>query len=518
MAVIDPKPAYASSGIFLDPKPAYAKKTKKQTIAGRNMDVSVPTGLAPFKGDLRPPSGILASSPVNKARAAAAAAAASTPSKGGAASQAPVGQAAAAGADASSAATAKLISDYNLARAGILKGIGPDIQNIYGAATDDLGRVVGGATEDVRNRLFQMGGNGNTSTTARGNDFVENNQGALDRIQGSYNADAIKNAAYTLGAAIPGESLAKQGAAFGAAAEFAPGAALQEGAYDLTKALAASKVANKDLGKVSAANSKLLGYVADAYGNPVLDAKGKKVVLPKQGLTPYQEASLGLRAGELKVRAGQIDYQRYKDDRSYQLQVDKANATDSRYYAGLQLRTDASRLALQKAKIDQGRIDSAASRVAGHIVLKDGSTPKQKNGQPFAVASATSKGKAPSSATLVKASQMADNFYNGVPPVTRADGTVSKKGIPPVKYQPALRRLKAIVGYTKAREILDALYQRGEGGRPLIDFETRKALLKLKGVTKATLTNLQNAWQNASTPEGKAAAEAQITALVNRAS
>ncbi len=420
-------------------------------------------------------------------------------------------------------AQADLISKYNLARAEILKSMGGDIQGIYGAATDDLAKVVGGSTQDVRDRLFQMGGNGNTSTTARGNDFVENNQGALDRIAGSYNADAIKNAAYTLGASIPGESLAKQGAAYGAAAAFAPGAALQEGQYAIQsaiqKALDDAKVTNEDASKVSASTSKLLGYVADAYGNPIAGKDGKPVSLQEAQLTPYQQASLGIRAAELKVRAGQIDYGRYKDDRAYAQKVDAANRTDRRYYAGLQLREASTKLAIRKAGIEEGRIDSAASKTAGYVVLRDGSIPRQKNGQPYAVAKTAAEKKKPtvSAAALQRAATMADNFYNGIAAVTRADGTVSKAKVDAVKYQPALRRLKAIVGYEKAREILDSIYPYGEkNGRPLIDAEARKALLAKKGVTKAMLTRLQNNYWNSTTPQGKKAAMDAIEKLVGR--
>lgn len=69
---------------------------------------------------------------------------------------------------------------------------------------------------------------------------------------------------------------------------------------------------------------------------------------------------------------------------------------------------------------------------------------------------------------LQKASKAADDFYSGVAPTTRADGSVSKPGVPPVLYPKALHELLAEgVKYKDALAILDARYQPGEGGRPL---------------------------------------------------
>lgn len=499
----------------------YGKKKTKQPKGTKLWGGQVSTGRYGDPGDMRAKAAAKALDSISGGAGIGQGGKPPKTTPGGQTSPAPVVQKTAAAAEDAAAARAKLISDYGLARAEILKSIAPQIQGFYSDAAGDLSKVVGGVSQDVRDRLFGMGEGGQYATTARGNDFINNDQNALDRITASYNPDAIKNAAMTLGSAIPGEALLKQGATYAGAAAFAPGAALQQTTYDMGKVLNDAKVTNEEASKVSASTSKLMGFVADAYGNPIMGKNGKPIPLPEEKMTPYQQASLGLSAARLessnKLAAARIDLSRYNNDRDYALAVDKANATDKRYYAGLQLRTVQTKLSVEKAGIDAKRIDSSASKVAGYIVLKDGSVPRQKNGQPYAVAKTASEKardkKGPSSTAVSKALTMAETFYKGVAPTLRADGSESKPGKPPVKYQVALRRLTPLVGFNKSIQILNSFYQPGEGGRPLINFKERKKLIK-KGVPKATITQLQNDWHNATTPEGKQAAIDRIEALL----
>lgn len=446
-----------------------------------------------FKGDLRPPSGILKSSPVNKA-AAAAALKAHNESKGtSSSSPAPVAQKAADSTAAAGMTQADLVKGYALERAKILAGIGPQIQDIYQQAGANIGSDVGGATSALQQHLYDVGG-------GKASAFGQEDP----RIAASYNIDAAPNAAAYLGKTLPQDTLNTQGASYGAAAAFGPAAALQEGQYDLVKAIQANKVTNAEASKVSASVSKLMGFVADSYGNPVKGANGKPIPLPEAKLTPYQQAQINLSTGRLnlaseslKVRAGQIDYQKYKDDRSYQLQVDKANATNARYYAGLDLRTANSKIALKKANIDAGRIDSAASKIAGHIVLRDGSTPKQKNGQPFALAASN---KPKTTSDQAKIDKVIGEWYNGkdvkqgTVKTTNANGDpVTKyvtKPVGQIGYQPALRKLMNQYGLTldDATTRLNTLWKRGERGRPYVSLQEARWMLKQPKLVKAGIT------------------------------
>lgn len=67
-----------------------------------------------------------------------------------------------------------------------------------------------------------------------------------------------------------------------------------------------------------------------------------------------------------------------------------------------------------------------------------------------------------------KANKAADLFYYGQQPVTRADGTVSKAGIPGVTYQVAIRQLMRGYSLTRADAlaIANTYYPPGQRGRP----------------------------------------------------
>jgi hypothetical protein len=248
-------------------------------------------------------------------------------------------------------ARAKLIGDYNLARADILKGMAPDIAGIYNDSNTRLQGLVGDSTIASHDSLFGMGG-GNQPPPVSGS--------AVDpRILASYNPDAVANAAKYLGGTLPGTQLLDRGKEFGMAAAFAPGAALQEGQYALTKALNDAKVTNADAAKVSASTSKLFGYVADAYGNPILGKNGKPVKLPGAQLTPYQKAQLELAGARVDQSAN------------------NAAATDARYWAGLKFRSQQQAATAQKNddKIDwttTKNLNDGMIHLKGGGVLMDG--------------------------------------------------------------------------------------------------------------------------------------------------
>ena len=438
------------------------KTLKKEVSLGAGESIHFKEGLG-YYGAKTDADGV-----PDKARKAAAQKAVSS------SSPAPVAQKAAESASGAGATAADLISNYNLERAKILGSLPGQINSIYGNAVQGIGDVAGGATEDVRKHLYEVG-QGKAAAF-----------GQIDpRIAESYNINSAPDASKYLGVQLPSDTLSQQGKGFAAASVFQQGAALQEGQYALQKAINDAKVTNAEASKVSASVSKLVGYISDAYGNPIGGKNGKPVKLPEPGLTPYQKASLTL-------RAGQIDYGRYKDDRAYAQKVDAANRSDKRYYAGLQLREVSTKLAIQKAGIDAGRIDAAASKVAGHIVLKDGTTPKQKNGQPYAVAKTT---KAASPSANAKLDETVAQWKAGGKPVrvgsrTKRDAdtgqsettyTTEVKG-KPMNYQVALRKLRSQYGLTlnAAQDVLDTHYNRGEQGRPLVSFQEAREFAKPK--------------------------------------
>lgn len=471
--------------------PPGQQKMRDASTAATNAAMPVPTRNAP------PGIGAAESIAREKARKRAAAAARTSSSN-----PAPDGKAAAAQA-AAAPTKADLIANYNLERAKILQGMAPDIRDIYSKSQADLTSTVGGLSEDLRSRLFGAG----TETQAS----LSGNLGGIDIGRGvadAYKPGATADAAYALGAAFPGESLAKQGAGFGAAAAFAPAAALTEGSYALNAEIAkeaeAARVANKDLGKISAANSKLLGYLVDAYGNPITGPNGKPVKLPEAQMTPYQKATLDIRKDDQKIRIAQFDYERYKTDRAYQRQLDRDHVGDIKWAKGFDFQSAKAAAAFELASAKfakQGKgVDAAASRLRGHIVLDDGSEPKMKNGQFFTIlppASATKPRSAAASKTIdTAASSMFNGQWKTVADPGSDTGVKNVQIKPGIDYQVALRRLRKTYGLTlkQAADTLDTYYilpdlktlvgstpaevRKATQGRPLLSLWERQQLIK----------------------------------------
>ncbi len=432
-----------------------------------------PKKVPTFKGDLRPPSGIVRNSPVNQAKAAAAERAAKSTS-----TPAPVVQKAAAAAASGGNTQADLISQYNLERAKILQGMAPQIQDIYQQAGANIGGAVDAAGQATHDALYAAGG----GKEAAFNDQID------PRIAASYNPDAAPNAAAYLGKVLPQDTLNTQGASYGAAAAFAPGAALQEGQYALVKAIEDAKVKNADAAKVSASVSKMLGYVADAYGNPVLGKNGKPVKLPAQQMTPYQQAQLKLSAGRLDFSiqsANQrINYQQYKDDRNYKLAVDKANATNNRYYDGQVFKSaQAAKLAKQKSET----IDWNASTKAGVIVNKDGSIRHDAHGRTLSFT--------PANAPEKKQPKLTANQKVKLRSDAAADAHDAKNGWtdpssgqvhPPMGYQEALQGMLGHYPIEYIYQALNRVYPIGTNGRPWLNLNQRNALIR-RGIPQSAV-------------------------------
>ncbi len=430
------------------------KRPKKKKV--------VPT----FKGDLRPPSGILRNSPVNQAKAAAAEAAARSTS-----SPAPAAQKNAAAVAAGGATKADLISAYNLERAKILQGMAPQIQDIYQQAGANIGGAVDASTKAAHDALYEAGG----GKAAAFNDQID------PRIAASYNPDAAPNASAYLGKVLPQDTLNTQGASYGAAAAFLPAAALQEGQYALVKAIQDEKVSNADAAKVSASVSKMLGYVSDASGNPILGKNGKPIKLPAQQMTPYQQAQLQLSAGRLDQSAAATNA--------------RLKQSDDHFYAGMNFKTAKAQADYQAQEQKGAKPNAALSAKFGYIVDSSGRAILNSKGRHIPVAKPASKTSAKSRTVSdnAKIDKLAQTWHGGTPAVTelRTVGTNpdgSNKIAPVVKvpakpgigYQVALRKLRKQYGYNlqDAQNVLDTYWERGEGGRPYFSFQERKAISK----------------------------------------
>lgn len=264
------------------------------------------------------------------------------------------------------------ISGYNLARAGILGGISDKIGAAYGDAGDAIAGYGQGLSGALRDSLTNLGNEAAGSTQAITGNYLTPDQYA--QIKASYNPGAAADIGYGIGAMLPAKSLREQGAAFQAAASFLPAAALQQGAYALAsvKRSAAEAGAAAGAPKASASLSKTLGYLADVYGNPIVDKKGRKIPVDSGGLTAYQEAQLKLSQQREERYIGQDNFRRWKAQQDIRFRSSQEQR---------RIQND-----LRKGKT----IDSAASKVAGHIVYKDGSVPTGKNGKPIPISASAS--------------------------------------------------------------------------------------------------------------------------------
>jgi hypothetical protein len=277
---------------------------------------------------------------------------------------------------ANTAATQRMadISGYYKELAGLLGGIGPGIESAYSDAAGDIAGFGQGFSGDFRDRMTA-----NADAT----------QGAVDRMtgnnlppaveeaaRGGYDIGAAADVGYGLGAYLPAKSLREQGAAFGAAARFLPGSIAQQGLYALNaqaKAEAEAGASGSGAAKASASLSKALGYLVDSYGQPILNGKGKPIPIPKEGLTPYQQA---------QIEATKVREARYVDNENF----DRWKAAND-----ITFRNAQERRRIQ-ADLRSGRqIDSAASKVRGFVVYKDGTVPRGKNGKPIPIAEGASE-------------------------------------------------------------------------------------------------------------------------------
>lgn len=253
------------------------------------------------------------------------------------------------------------IAGYYRSLAGLLQGIGPGIRQAYSDTAGDIAGFGKGFSDDFQGRMEAQQAEAAAQLGAStGNNLTP---GTAAKAAG-FDPSSAADIGYGLGAYLPAKSQAEAGAAFGAAADFLPGAAAQQGLYALnaehqTELEAAAKAAGPDgQPKASASLSKALGYLVDAYGQPILSKNGKPIPLSEPGLTPYQQA---------QIDATKDRESRYVDNEQYDRWKDQQNWKDK----------DADRSAKIQADMAKGQtIDASVSRVRGHVVYKDGTEPR----------------------------------------------------------------------------------------------------------------------------------------------
>lgn len=275
------------------------------------------------------------------------------------------------------------IGNYNLAAAGLLKGIGGDIRKGYGESADAIASYGQGFTGGVRDDLTQQWqGVSDSIRQATGNYLAPNTYEAL---KGAANPVELANAAYGAGAYLPARALQESGAAFGAAADFLPGARLQEGAYQINAAQAADREARA---KVSAKNAEL---------------KIKQQQWKQEFELKQQKLKVDIAKAKASGDLARLKFLQQQQNQEY-----------DNYIAGegLKLRRTKQAADLKAALAEGRRIDSAASKVRGFIVDKQGRFITDKAGKKIPVskaATAASAGNAPYQKAVAAASDLRGN-------------------------------------------------------------------------------------------------------------
>lgn len=373
------------------------------------------------------------------------------------------------------------LSGYNLARARILQGLAPQVSDIYGKAANAVAGYGGGFSDAVRQRLSDTGAAAEGATGRQaGSEFASG-------IQAGYNPGLTSDLTRYLGAYLPGENLQTQGAAFGAAAAFEPTRALGEGQYALTGRMRQAQNDIADIqaqeqsaaakgittSKINASASKLVGYLVDETGSPILNSKGKPIPVNSDAqLTAYQRAQLAatgtrldLQAKGLDLRAQSLELSSAKADRQYQLQVAKWQS--------------------------QGKeVDVSASKLLGHVVFNDGTVPRQKNGHVFSIKTPPKPPRGLTQSQINKARGLALTIAQHT-----HDGFTDAKGVqhPPLSYTDALLEMeKSGVPENIARKQLNRYYAKGDRGRPAFDPAEIRRYAKLGWPTDVLTDALSN--------------------------
>jgi hypothetical protein len=250
------------------------------------------------------------------------------------------------------------------AAAALLGPMGASLQSGYDTAAEENKSIAAPLSEGVRATL--------ASEQGANRDFVNSIVQGADPSRAP-DPQAVKDALYSLNGRIPSEKLSAQGLAGLTWGVQQPGIALAKGADDL-------RAYDTTVNQQDDQYRQQLKNIAAQYP----DLRAKALAALQQYDLDQKKYALSERAqGDIEKRLG-IDTQ-YKSDTLLLRQQ-----TVDLQRQGLKLRQQKQASDLQKQQIDMQRIDPGASRVAGHIVLKDGSVPVDSKGQPISVAASTS--------------------------------------------------------------------------------------------------------------------------------
>lgn len=349
-------------------------------------------------------------------------------------SRVPIDQQAAT-ADQQSQAHGSAIQGFSSSLADILGSIQPQVQGAYDDASGRTATFAKGYSDGLQLKLKGAGD--------QTNQFLTNVVGApAGQLTSPDTATAIGDSVYGAGGYIPASTLAREGAAYSAAAGMLPAYARLKGQQDYTSNLFAGRDEQTGFAnQIAALTGQEPKLINDIYAQLAdLQVKNKAQDTNDQ----IARANLGLSAARLgessrhdkaleSAASTNAQLRALSNDRNYQLAV-----------ARLGISAAAERRAEKKANTQRAGLTPAK--------LNDISTQAEKD---------------------------AESFYFGVPAETRADGSVAKPGAPPRQYKQALQAIVARypgLGPKRAIKILDSLYAPGEGGRPALSAKQQSAL------------------------------------------
>lgn len=387
------------------------------------------------------------------------------------------------------------------ALAKILGGIAPQIQNIYHEASADTSAAAKGFSDGLRASAEK--------SASEANDLMTRLAGApADQQISGDRAQGAGDVAYGLGGYIPGQTFAREGAAYASAAALLPNTAIGEGLRQAQQALQAGAARKKELeddylSTIAKQRPELIqSYIDSAqkaqatrttqnYGYAKTVAatftqNSDHVYIPKQDKNGnWQVVDVGPKTGATTTKQPTNTGPYFLDPTTNTWQLKPGYAPGPN---GTVVKVKDP----TKAKTPTNTGPWYQDPVTKAWALKPGY--EIKNGQVVKSAGPGPAGKTP---TPGQVSSWVDGWYTGkattkrVPvvdengdPVTNDAGVPQYQTVPgtttgKLSYQQAYSRLVALkVPPDQARAVLDTRYKRGERGRPYVSAPERAALAK----------------------------------------
>lgn len=299
-------------------------------------------------------------------------------------------------AAAQALAQEQAIQGYSDAATKLLAGL--DMGSPYADAAKETGDLAQGLSQGMKDRV--------TAAQAADQAFAES-QGQSGG--GTVDPTALGDTTYMLGGYVPGASLAEQGAAADVYGKGLSAVQVAAGRGQLDEAMAAAKQAN------------------DQYAQQLIDIAKQYPQLRDDALQKLQQyeidkANFRLQRTQTQanIKAQQADTARQdralRDNEQAAGLSAKQKADETAFkWAQLQFQSakevERAKEAAAKAAQEGRRIDAAASKVAGHLVDRNGKTILGANGKPVPVAKSASGTKAADpNAIRAKAATQATSF------------------------------------------------------------------------------------------------------------